>query len=390
MNHQAISYHLRFCWLQMSYVERDKIVSIDGNSGSVVPSDSRSFGKALGDGSSSYKEEALPPLRSPSFPDMGEPRNTSFSSGRQSGENRNGDSRDFDNNASRDSLNVLKENHRATSDPFGITAHDMATFTALPESTASLAPSVPPQHYVSEIPEPRLPLLSNYSEDIRRLRNYMPHLKSVGTRGKAHDLAELECWDYGGTGSMRSMKLYSFQSNLRNSKQKFMKEVINEIPPDLALRLIAVNSLSLKLIHILGSCLRINPEFFEEHLLNSGWHGNYADPGSDSWNTRDLVKNYASIKWYRPIQRRTSRPNFHDTHDTQLDSSETPERWSEINPRNRYVWHYTTPLVNILRRPWEVKLGSGSFSAWEERATIYKTSIGACEVGRYFFHHHGL
>ena len=367
----------------MALDERTSILSGHDDPGSVKSSDSHTPDEALRQ-RTLFAGEASFPSRSRSSLDLEEPRDEDFHSGSALNESRHGGSYGPENEASQDSLDLLINKHRITRDSSGTTALDMAAFTVLPESTLSLSPDTTSRVSSLDLPEaPSLLHIPVYSREIYRLQSYMPHLKNVGSNPRAHniDIAELECWDYSHPGSLTSRSSYSVRSDTRSSKVEFMRQVVDEIPSNVTLRLLVAEDLSQRSIRILGGCLGINPEFFEEHLLNSGWRNNYADSESDSWNTRDLTKDYASIKWYRPILGRTPRPNLHQTQDARLDSSETPELWSEVNPRNRYVWHHTNPLVHILRRPWEVELGPGSFSAWEERATVFRKLVGPCEVG---------
>ena len=366
----------------MALGERINIVSEHDDPGSVKSSDPHESDEALRQ-YTSFTGEASSPSRSRSFLDLEEPQDEDFHSGSALDESRNGGSRGLENETSQDSLDVLINKHRMNRDPSLTIAPYMAAFADLPESTLSLSPDPTSRASSLDIPDaPSLPRIPRYSRKIRRLQHYMPHLRNVGSTPRVYgsDIVDLECWDYRHTGSLISRSSYSFKSDMDSSKADFIRQVVDGIPSNVTLRLLLAEDLSWNSIRILGGCLGINPEFFEEHLLNSGWRNNYADPGSDSWNTRDLTKDYASVKWYRPILGRTPRPNLHQTQDARLDSSQTPELWSEVNPRNRYVWHHTNPLVHILRRPWEVELGPGSFSAWEERATVFRTLVGPCEV----------
>lgn len=70
-------------------------------------------------------------------------------------------------------------------------------------------------------------------------------------------------------------------------------------------RVFLVEDLSTKTINTLGETFGITPEFFEEHLLNSGYGGaKYDDPPARSWKTARLNKPYVSLQWFRPVYRR--------------------------------------------------------------------------------------
>ncbi|KAL8771555.1 MAG: hypothetical protein Q9209_002997 [Squamulea sp. 1 TL-2023] len=222
---------------------------------------------------------------------------------------------------------------------------------------------------------------ANYMKKIRRLKDYMPHLRKVLQPGRAHDHAEVHCFDYSG-GSLVSEKTLTFESDVPASKQEFVSEIITNIQPETHCRVLVVEDLSHKMIRILGSCLSINPEFFEEHLLNCGWQDNeYSDNGSASWNaTTSLIKNYASIRWHRLVQGRTAQPYEKQESIEFLDPSTTPNSWEEKLSRRRRVRHDTEPVTNIIRLPWDARLGSGGFLAWEERATVWLTHIDSCQI----------
>ncbi|KAL8859001.1 MAG: hypothetical protein Q9178_004482 [Gyalolechia marmorata] len=156
---------------------------------------------------------------------------------------------------------------------------------------------------------------------------------------------------------------------------------MGDIPSEIDCRVLLVDELSDTLMYILGSCLHITPEFFEEHLLNSGWHENsYEDRETDMWSTRNLAKNYASIRWHRPIKQRVTRPFEEQASDDLLSPSTTPDNWEESSSPRKRILHSTEPAVNVLRRPWEVGSRSGGFSAWEERATVWQTTVGNCAI----------
>ncbi|KAB8263102.1 hypothetical protein BDV32DRAFT_136167 [Aspergillus pseudonomiae] len=78
-----------------------------------------------------------------------------------------------------------------------------------------------------------------------------------------------------------------------------------DAPEGLSRRVFIVEDLSERTIHALGETFGVTPEFFEEHLLNSGYSGaQYDDPPARSWKTAGLNKSYVSIQWVRPMYRR--------------------------------------------------------------------------------------
>ncbi|KAI4113147.1 MAG: hypothetical protein LQ345_005810 [Seirophora villosa] len=275
---------------------------------------------------------------------------------------------------SRNSLDVLVENHR---DSFMTADSNTAANVALPESIMSSS-SVYEQSNNSGYP--RSVHHQMYSQEIRRLSRYMPHLKNVRKASRAHNRAALKCLDFSG-GHLVSNKFHRLESDTLKSEEDFVQSIIGNIPSEVDDRLLIVDDLSDTLIYLLGNCLHITPELFEEHLLNSGWHNNaYEDRDTDLWSTRNLAKSYASIRWYRPVEQRVARPFEEKASGGMLDPLTTPDSWEENPSATRRIVHFTKPLVNLLRRPWEADLASMGFSAWEERATVWETIVDGCHI----------
>ncbi|KAL8988735.1 MAG: hypothetical protein Q9177_002240 [Variospora cf. flavescens] len=274
------------------------------------------------------------------------------------------------------SLDVLLENHR---DSFTTANSNTAANVALPESIASASSVHEPSNILRE-PRSARRRRRVYSKEIQRLRRCMPHLENVSKVPRSHHRAELSCLDFSG-GQLLSNKIHRLRSKTRKSEEDFVQSLVGNIPSEVSDRFLIVDDLSDKLIYLLGTCLHITPELFEEHLLNSGWHNNsYNDRDTDLWSTRNLAKNYVSIRWFRPIEGRVCRPYLEQDSGVMLDPLATPDSWEEDCGPTYRILHSTRPLVNLLRRPWEASLASGGFSAWEERATLWKTSVGGCHI----------
>lgn len=155
----------------------------------------------------------------------------------------------------------------------------------------------------------------------------------------------------------------------------------------------------MKMIFLLGGALQMSPEFFEEHLINSGWSGSdYGDLEADTWNTRGTNKDYASIGWYRPVQP-VDRPDTSSDLSVPLASrtfllaspglaSTKPAR-RQSHDSNRFLPLQTTWIskVNIMRRDWDLSPlpdpngWCRNFSAWEERMTIWHKQLDGCVLG---------
>lgn len=275
---------------------------------------------------------------------------------------------------SRYSLDVLVEHHR---DSLMIANSDTAATVALPETIASTSSM---QDHPNTLEDSSSVHQQIYLKEIQRLSRYMPHLRNVSKDSRVHHRAEVNCLDFN-DGHLVSKKPHELESCTLKSEKDFIQSLIGDIPSEVDLRVLIVDDLSDTLIYLLGSGLSITPELFEEHLLNSGWHDHtYEDSEIDLWSTRNLTKNYASIRWYRPIQRRTARPYESEVSSDMHDPLTAPDSWMErLSPTMR-ISHSTEPLVNLLRRPWEASFEFGGISAWEERATVWATNVGSCHI----------
>ena len=176
-----------------------------------------------------------------------------------------------------------------------------------------------------------------------------------------------------------------------------LKRSLKETPDEVNLRLIVVEDLSPELIEILGSVFGMSPEFFEEHLLNSGWqNGEDQDGGADLWNTRGMKKDYVSVRWYRPGVQTSPRPSSVDDRIRLFANPRwIPLEWTETvaveqgdeNPIKYGVLHTIRPVTNILRRAWNLKTkptevdSTRGSVAWEERATLWGGTIEDCLFG---------
>ena len=192
--------------------------------------------------------------------------------------------------------------------------------------------------------------------------------------------------------------------------------LIKDIPSTLTLRFVLVEDLSEDVIEQLGSTFGVSPEFFEEHLINSSWQGGSdEDQESDTWRTHGLSKDYASIRWHRPVVpcytglssteirtnstaiRATSPQARHlfSVHEGAEGSVElVPSEWSEevevrkADGRNEnvQVQHRVSPLTNIQRCEWKLSTNrkedeSEEPSLTEERASVWSSKDGHCRVG---------
>lgn len=268
------------------------------------------------------------------------------------------------------SVDVPNKNHRGS--PPRVNSDAVANLP--PSASIASTPSVIPFEVFCDAHRYR------YSEEIQRLRKYMPHLNNVTKASRAHHRATFKCLDFSG-GCLVSNEPRELAPATFKTETDFIQSLTGNIPSEVDHRLLLVDDLSDTLLSVLGNCLHITPEAFEEHLLNSGWHIHaYNDVETDLWTTRNLTKNYASMRWFRPIERRFPRPYQERLPGDLLDPSNIPDTWEERPSPIRRLVHSVHPLVNLLRRPWVGGIGSDSFSAWEERATVWDTNINGCHI----------
>ena len=283
-------------------------------------------------------------------------------------------SRTFENECTPDS----HDNHQTNvTEEDAITAADIP----LPESIQTSS-----RQSLSDIPETfGNQAEARYWDDIQKLQEDRPHLINVGNQSKAHDRAHFESLDYN-SGNLIATKTHllgSTSSTASRAAEDFTAAILNDVPANTDTRLLVVEDLSSKLINVLHTCLGVSLEFFEEHLLNTGWHSDeYYDIEPARWNaSSDFIKDYVSVKWFRPIRDEMTRSFSEHGLQVELDPSRTPKEWEEKISDRTHISHSTQPLVNILRRPWYAKLRDhGGFSAWEERASVWSTQLGQCRI----------
>jgi hypothetical protein len=133
-------------------------------------------------------------------------------------------------------------------------------------------------------------------------------------------------------------------------------------------RVFLVEDLSRETIHALGETFGITPEFFEEHLLNSGYSGaRYDDPPARSWKTARLNKPYVSIQWFRPVYRRP--PLFSNRDREELLDFEL----EYISGNSRISLKAET---NIFRPEWDLRVDPrGTAKEMSEFGLVERTSI---------------
>ena len=239
------------------------------------------------------------------------------------------------------------------------------------------------------VPSPR-----TYASTIKILSSHLPHLKNVKQRSLRKNV-NVTCYDYAhdALASFTAFSQRRRSSKLRNAEGMSLGRFLGNAPSDnVQLRLIVASDLSTALMECLGTSLSMSPEVYEEHLVNSGWrNGTYNDKEPDTWVTRDMKKSYLSVRWYRPVKRTLQQPYSSMERKEFLTSGTLPFSWTEAvldeHGQPHGVKHQSRPKTNILRRDWdmstdaEAAISVGSFTAWEERATIWSKQNGKFQVG---------
>ncbi|CAG8118477.1 unnamed protein product [Penicillium salamii] len=153
------------------------------------------------------------------------------------------------------------------------------------------SPSIEAPSQRTQRPRPR----PRYRRTLDNAASVLDHIKNGNVcKSSRHDQTHLIYYDYS-----RENRL--FYEEIRNARE--IKNLGNA-PSDVYQRIVIVHDLSKSTIIALGGTFGINPEFFEEHLLNSGYAGaEYDMTPATMWSTAALEKTYVSTKWIRPVCR---------------------------------------------------------------------------------------
>lgn len=158
-------------------------------------------------------------------------------------------------------------------------------------------------------------------------------------------------------------------------------------------RFIIIEDLNPWLIRFCVANLGITPEFFEEHLINSGYtDGKYNDASSKTWKTSGMKRSFVSMKWYRPALRLPVPP--FSTQDLEGLLSSGNDGIEGTIGKSEYLVKYQAES-NIFRSQWDLwtdlntTTGMERMCAWQERASIWKGKAGV-DLGNQLSPHHVL
>ncbi|KAF2138309.1 uncharacterized protein K452DRAFT_361381 [Aplosporella prunicola CBS 121167] len=257
----------------------------------------------------------------------------------------------------------------------------------------------------------------NYREMILGASKFWPHLKNVGA-------AESKCRniDSGCVTVHSSCTLWNghlwvdmphYPVKDLGDKQHLISNLAHKcLFAQNMKRFFIVEDLTPYMINTLGTTFGMNPEFFEEHLLQSGFLGDSQDnEDSATWRTNGILKDYFSLRWFRPVLRRFSEPpdkwdrlKLISNKDQQIEwghvtkireedlavgpNQADDETVRELEKESKRGRHCVSASSNIFRqeralitdRIRAMKSASGAHVAWEERATMYRTVIKGVET----------
>ena len=282
------------------------------------------------------------------------------------------------NQASQTSLEVLSRT----------AAPDIPSHIPLPDSEPTeteymgeLAPVEPPPQAFA--PEPRARMVKSrrrkppprltYDKVIDNAAKVLDHIKDGNVKHTSrHERTSIVYFDYANDMMSEARQVYDHDDI----------PPLRYIPPRIKQRLIIVEDLSKPTIDALGLTFRINPEFFEEHLLNSSYAGaKYDQPPARTWKTAGMTKSYHSFRWIRPVYRQPTYFSHRDLPDLLEDCTEHFTHRGRVTTRVR---------TNIFRMDWGLWTDPGKTvrmereSGMEERVSVWKGSLPErdCDIGK--------
>lgn len=247
---------------------------------------------------------------------------------------------------------------------------DQHTNSATGQPTISETGQISIQGEASEIASTRI----RYKKILENAGQVLDHIRNGNVRARCrHEKASLVYYDF----DYDDQKVFIWTVN--NTRR--MPSLVDF--PNAKKLLILVEDLSERVIHKLGEEFGINPEFFEEHLLNSGYSGaNYEQPPAKLWKTASLEKSYVSMKWFRPVWR---TPTYYSSRDL---SDLFEYQTQHITRRGRII---TRAMTNIFRLGWGLwtdpakTIRVNREYGWEEKVSIWTGNLTDrdCQVGKF-------
>ena len=157
-------------------------------------------------------------------------------------------------------------------------------------------------------------------------------------------------------------------------------------------RYLLVSDITPRLINNIGSTFWMNPEFFELHLNRSGYSlATVKEPPPErSWNTWGARKPFTSVRWWRPVLRRSIFVMNAADREKILWQDITKDTAFKQGRVKSESWHLNTNIfrkeIALVSTP-DPETGPGAPAypaAWEERITIHysktPTGPGMCKL----------
>lgn len=240
----------------------------------------------------------------------------------------------------------------------------------------------------TQAPREPSPHLFKYSDMISRASQLFKHFDKVldGAPSRNNNIANITSIDF--FDASRSAPT-EFAINSSDSHNIRTLGSMGQIPENVKQRLLIVPDLAPQIINLLGNLFGFSPEVFEEHLINSGYKGaKYDDKPAHTWSTAKMKKSYASIKWYRPVQRLAVAP--YSSRDLEVLLDPTQGRLKRTPDSSKDLHVYQTQS-NIFRSEWDmwtdpkITTQDERISGWEERATVWSEKLDGrdCYIGRW-------
>ncbi|KAJ5919261.1 Mg2+ transporter protein CorA-like/Zinc transport protein ZntB [Penicillium verhagenii] len=212
---------------------------------------------------------------------------------------------------------------------------------------------IPPPPPIEGFPPPRPPPMTQfmmlpktkkkgsgrltYEKIIDNAANVLDHLKDGSVRRYSrHNKTSITFYDYS-EGVMSTPRRIVTDNDI---------SILGHANANITRRLILVEDLSKPTIDGLGITFSINPEFFEEHLLNSNYAGaRYHEPPARTWKTATFHKSHISFQWIRPVYRQPTYFSHRDLSDLLEESTEHFTSHGNVK---------TTVTTNIFRLEWNL------------------------------------
>lgn len=230
--------------------------------------------------------------------------------------------------------------------------------------------------------QPTLPILPSYENIIRYASKILPHLGSGNIQANSrHDSSTICRIDYYETSRTPPLFLRSGDEDRRQVIS------LRYIPIGVKQRVIMVEDLSSRTIDTLGRYFGMTPEFFEEHLINSGYkNGEYNDPSSHTWATSGMKKPYTAMKWHRPVNRLPTVPFSKQDLKDLLDPALGRVEYTSEHSNDLSIFQTET---NIFRSEWDLWTNPKTSTrmkracGWEEKASIWTQRLPDrdCQIG---------